>query len=146
MLKNLLRRGLLSLALMLAVSPAFAVVTYSTAVKNARLDALTTAAGTNPKMKFICADGTTIGASLNFSGALAAAASGGTLTLNVPTASTALTGCTFTTMKITTSADVDVIAGFTVGSTGSGQNFIFNNATFSSSQNVTVTGFTISHP
>lgn len=119
------------------------MATYATALKNSRLDAIVTAIGSNGKMKLMAADGTTILATLALSATAAPAASGGVLTFNAITATTASASGTATTMKFTTSGDVDVITGFTVGTSGAQLNF--NSNVLSSAQNVSVTGFTITH-
>lgn len=147
-MKSLLRRGLLSLALAfslvaVAIPPVSAAVVYVTSLKNSRLDAVTTAIGSNGKLKLYCADGTTIAVVLALSTTAAPAASGGTLTFNSIAAGTASSSCTVTTARFTTSADADVVTGLTVGT--SGTNIVMNSNVLSSGQNVSITSASITH-
>jgi hypothetical protein len=118
-------------------------VTYTTTLKNTRLDAVTTAIGASGKLKIIHSDGTTILATLPLSATAAPAASGGVLTFNAITSANASATGAATTAKFTTSADVDVVTGLTVGT--SGTNVVLNSTSVSSSQPVAITSATITH-
>lgn len=120
---------------------------YVTSLRNAQLDAITTAVGNAGKLQIY--DGTrpaTGGAPTNklaefilgtpFSAAAAAAA----LSPNLPANTTGLANGTATWFRITTSAGAFVIDG----SAGiSGTDLILNSATISVGVTVSVTGFTI---
>lgn len=123
-------------------------VTYSTATKTARMNAVVTTIGTSGKLKlFTAADallatftlastaGTVSGAVLTFSDANGATA--GILS------TTASAGGAATKASITTSADVDVITGLTVGT--SGTDLILDNNVLTSGQSVTINSATITH-
>lgn len=123
-------------------------VTYTTAVKNARLDAVVTAIGANGKLKlFTAADallatftlaaiaGTVSSGVLTFSDA-----NGGTAGILNTTASGAGTA---TKAGITTSADVDIVTGLTVGTAAT--DLIMDNNVLAISQAVTVNSATITH-
>jgi hypothetical protein len=112
-------------------------LTFSTSAKNARADAITAAIGTGGKLKFFHSDGTTVLVTDTFTGNMFAAASGGAIAFNAPATNpvgASATG-TLTTAKITTSADVDVITGLTVGT--SGTDIIVDNTSIASGQQFT---------
>ena len=123
-------------------------VTYSTAVKTARMEAVVAAIGTSGKLVFLTsADAVVCTFTL--------AATAGTVTAGVLTFSDAnggTAGILNTTgsangvvakAKITTSANVDVITGFTVGT--SSADFIIDNTNIAVGQAVTVTSASITH-
>lgn len=123
-------------------------VTYSTATKTARMNAVVTAIGTSGKLKLFTASdallatftlastaGTVSGAVLTFSDANGATA--GILS------TTASAGGAATKASITTSADVDVITGLTVGT--SGTDLILDNNVLTNGQSVTINSATITH-
>lgn len=123
-------------------------VTYSTAVKTARMEAVVAAIGTSGKLVFMTsADAVVCTFTL--------AATAGTVTSGVLTFSDAnggTAGILNTTgsangvvakAKITTSADVDIITGFTVGT--SSADFIIDNTNVAVGQSVTVTSASITH-
>lgn len=123
-------------------------VTYSTAVKTARMEAVVAAIGTSGKLVFMTsADAVVCTFTL--------AATAGTVTAGVLTFSDAnggTAGILNTTgsangvvakAKITTSADVNVITGFTVGT--SSADFIIDNTNVAVGQSVTVTSASITH-
>lgn len=118
-------------------------VTYTTALKNTRMDAVTTAIGTSGKLKLIHSDGTTILATLPLSATAAPASSGGVLTFNAITSANATATGTATTAKFTTSADVDVVTGLTVGTTGANVNL--NSTSVTSGQSVSITSAALTH-
>lgn len=142
-------RGALVAALSfgLAGSPASAF-TYSTALKNARQDQITAAIGTSGKLKLYptgtsTCSGTVI-ATLPLSSTAAPAASGGVLTFNAITTANATSSGTAICATITTSADVVVIDGISVGT--SGQNINLVNNVITSGQPVSISSLTITHP
>jgi hypothetical protein len=124
-------------------------VIYPNATKVARMNAVVTAIGSSGKIKFFTAAdallatftladtaGTVGGAGvLTFSDA-----NGGTAGIMNTTASAAGTVAKAT---VTTSADVDVITGLTVGT--SGTDFIIDNAVLAFNQAVTINSATITH-
>lgn len=123
-------------------------VIYTTAVKNARLAAVVTAIGTGGKLKlFTAADallatfplattaGTANAGVLTFSDANGATAG----ILNT----TATAGGTATKASISTSADVDIITGLTVGT--SATDMIMDNNVLALNQAATVNSATITH-
>lgn len=143
-------RGLLALLFLTTalVQPTEAFF-YSTALKNTRMDAITTAIGTSGKMKFYTAGGgaTTCSGTLLSTNALSAtaapAASGGVLTFNAISNSTTVAAGTAVCATITTSADAVVVDGLTVGT--SGTNIVMNSNVFSSGQTVSITSATLTH-
>lgn len=123
-------------------------VTYSTAVKTSRMEAVVAAIGTSGKLVFMTsADAVVCTFTL--------ASTAGTVTAGVLTFSDAnggTAGILNTTgsangvvakAKITTSADVDIITGFTVGT--SSADFIIDNTNVAVGQSVTVTSASITH-
>ncbi len=123
---------------------------YSTALKNARLDAITSAIGTSGLLRIY--DGTqpaspntavstqTKLAELALSSAFAPSASSGVLTANSVTSANALATGTASWFRITTSGGTAVVDG-TVGT--SGTDAIIDNTSISSGQSVSCTGITI---
>ena len=120
---------------------------YSTTLRNAQLDAITTAVGNAGKLQIY--DGTrpaTGGAATTklaeftlgtpFSGAAAA----GVLSPNLPSNTTGIVGGTATWFRITTSGGTFVIDG-SVGTSGADCNL--NTTTISAGGTVSITGFTI---
>jgi len=123
-------------------------VTYSSTTKQNRMNAVVTTIGASGKLKlFTAADallatftlaataGTVSGSTLTFSDANGATA--GILNTTASAAGTA------TKASITTSADVDVITGLTVGTTGT--DLVLDNNVLASSQAITINSATITH-
>ena len=123
-------------------------VTYTTAAKTARMEAVVTAIGTSGKIKLFTAGdallatftlastaGTVTNGVLTFSDANGATA--GVLNTTASGAGTA------TKASITTSADVDVITGLTVGT--SATDLIMDNNVLATSQAITINTATITH-
>ena len=119
---------------------------YSTTVRNAMLDSITTAIGTSGFLRIY--DGTrpasggtatTLLAQLPLS-ATAAASSSGVLTFNTITTANAGASSTATWFRVTTSAGTFVIDG-NVGTSGSDLNF--TTTTIVNTQPVSVTSFAI---
>ena len=124
-------------------------VTYTTAVKTARMNAVVTAIGTSGKLKLYAADNTTLLATFTLA-STAGTVSGTVLTLsdaNGATAgilnTTASAAGTAALARVTTSADVDVITGLTVGT--SSADMIIDNPILASGQSVTVNSATFTH-
>jgi hypothetical protein len=123
-------------------------VIYTTAAKAARMGAVVTAIGSGGKIKFFTAGdvllasftlastpATVSGAVLTFSDANGGAA-GILNTVGVAAGAAAKA-------SVTTSADVDVITGLTVGTTGT--DFIIDNTSIAVDQAVTINSATITH-
>jgi hypothetical protein len=121
---------------------------YSTAIRNARLDAVATAVGASGLLRFY--DGsrpatggtaTTLLAELTCNATFAPSASGGTLTLNAITSDTAANATgTATWFRVVTSGGTFCIDG-NVGTSGSDLNM--NTTSFVLNAAVAVTSFTI---
>jgi len=97
-------------------------VTYTTAVKNARLDAVTTAAGTTAVLEIGTSAMGTVLATIALGKPIAAAASGAVLTLSgFPRSDTSAdnTGTAAAARIRTASGGTDIVTGLTVGLSGS---------------------------
>lgn len=124
-------------------------VIYSTATKSARMNAVVTQIGANGKLKIWDSSMTTLIAVFTLA-TTAGTVSNGVLTFS--DANGASAGILSTTAvatgvaakaTITTSADVDVITGLTVGT--SGADLIVDNTNINSGQNVTINSASITH-
>lgn len=123
-------------------------VTYSTATKTARMTAVVTTIGTSGKLKlFTAADSLLATFTL---AATAGTVSGTVLTLSDNNggsagilSTTASAGGTATKASISTSADVDVVTGLTVGTTGT--DLILDNNALTNGQSITINSATITH-
>ena len=124
-------------------------VIYPNATKVARMNAVVTAIGSSGKIKFFTAADALLATStlaatagtVGGAGVLTISdANGGTAGIMNTTASAAGTVAKAT---VTTSADVDVITGLTVGT--SGTDFIIDNAVLAFNQAVTINSATITH-
>lgn len=123
---------------------------YSTALKNARLDAITTAVGTSGLLRIYdgsqpASPNTAVSsqvklAELPCSSALAAAASSGVLTANAVTAANAVASGTAAWFRLTTSGGTAVVDG-TVGT--SGCDLTIDSVTITSGQQVSVSSLTV---
>jgi hypothetical protein len=120
---------------------------YSTAVRNARLDAITTAAGASAKINFYTATrpatggtATTLLATVTGAATFAPAASGGVLTLNTITGANAVATGVSTWARLTTSGGA-FVADFSVGTSGSEINLV--STSFTSGQPVAISSLTI---
>ena len=120
---------------------------YATTLRNAQLDAITTAVGSAGKLQIY--DGTrpatggtatTKLAEFTLGSPFAAAASGGSLSPTLPANTTGLAAGTATWFRITTSGGTFVIDG-SVGTSGADLNL--NTVTISVGVTVSVTAFTI---
>jgi len=124
-----------------------------TALRNAMLDAITTAIGTSGKLKIY--DGTqpatvttsistqTLLATLPLSSTAAAAASSGVLTFNAITQANAVAGSTATWYSVTKSDDTRIVEG-SVGT--SSADLVLNTTTIVSGGPVAVSSFTYTGP
>ena len=121
---------------------------YSTVVRNAMLDAITTAVGASGLVRFY--DGvrpasggtaTTLLATLPCSATFAPASSAGVLTLNALTTANAVATSTSTWFRIVTSGGTFVVDG-NVGTSGSDFNFT-GTAALTTGQPVSATSWTI---
>ena len=121
-------------------------VTYSTAVKNARLDVVTAQSGATAVLEIGTSAGmTTILATIGLASPIAAAAAGGILTLTMPRsdASADATGVAAFARIRTATGGTDIITGLTVGLVGS--NINLDNTSILTGQNVTISSATITH-
>jgi hypothetical protein len=121
-------------------------VTYTTAVKNARLDAVTTAAGTTAVLEIGTSAMGTVLATIALGNPIAAAASGAVLTLSgFPRSDTSAdnTGTAAAARIRTASGGTDIITGLTVGLSGSDINVDSVNIT--AGQTVRIDSATITH-
>lgn len=122
-------------------------VTYTTAVKNARLDAVKTAIDAGAaagKLEIGTASMASTLVTITLNDPSAAAASGAVLTLSgfPKTVAAAATG-TAAAARVRDSNNVDIITGLTVGTSGSDINL--DSLSITASQNVTINSATITH-
>lgn len=118
-------------------------VTYSTTLKNTRLDAVTTAIGATGKLLIGTAGMASTLATISLANPAAPGASGGVLTFTMPQSDTSAdnTG-TAAAAKITDGTN-DIITGLTVGT--SGTDIVLNSTSITAGQNVTINSATITH-
>lgn len=119
-------------------------VTYTTAVKNARLDAVTTQIGTSGKLEIGTAAMAATLATITLNSTAAAGASGGVLTFSgfPKTVAAAATG-TAAAARIRKADNTDIITGLTVGT--SAADIILDSTSITSGQNVTINSATLTH-
>lgn len=121
-------------------------VTYTVAVKNARLDAVTTAIGTTGVLEIGTSAMASILATIALGNPAAAAASGGVLTLSgFPRSDTSAdnTGTAAAARIRTASGGTDIVTGLTVGLSGSDINL--DSLSITTGQTVTLNSATITH-
>jgi hypothetical protein len=119
-------------------------VTYPAALKNTRLDAVTTAIGASGKLEIGTAGMASILATIPLANPAAPGASSGVLTLTMPQSDTSADGTgTAAAARIRTGADGDVVTGLTVG-TGS-EDIVLDSTSITTGQTVTISSATISH-
>lgn len=120
-------------------------VTYTTAVKNARLDAVTTAIGTTGVLEIGTTGMGTVLATIALANPAAGAASGGVLTLTMPRSDTSAdaTGTAAAARIRTASGGTDIVTGLTVGT--SGTDIVLDSTSITATQTVTLTSATITH-
>jgi hypothetical protein len=120
-------------------------VVYTTAVKNSRLNAVTTAIGTTGVLEIGTAGMATVLATITLANPAAPAASGGILTFTMPQSDTAAdsTGTAAAARIRTASGGTDVVTGLTVGT--SGTDIVLDNLSIATGQTVTINSATITH-
>ena len=125
-------------------------VTYSTAVKNTRLDAVTTAidAGTGSPSAGSLQIGTAamalVLAVIDFQNPAAPAAAGGVLTFTMPRSDTEANDTGTAAAAIIVDADgTTIVSGLTVGT--SGTDIILDSLSLTAGQTVTINSATITH-
>lgn len=141
-----LRLALAALMIVGQLAPASSF-SYSTSLKNTRMDAITTAIGASGRLRMYPTGTTTcsgtIIADLALSATAAPAASGGVLTFSSITSATATSSATAICATMTTSGGTVVVDGLTVGT--SATNIVLNSNVISSGQTVSVTSATLTH-
>lgn len=118
---------------------------YSDLAKRARMDAVTTTAGTTAKLELGTAGMAAIIATIPLANPIAPASAGaGVLTLTMPQSDTSAdaTG-TPVEARIRTGADADVITGLTVGT--SGTDIVLGSAGVTAGDTVTINSAVITH-
>lgn len=118
-------------------------VNYVDSLKNTRLDAVTTAAGTTAVLEIYDSGSTTLLASIALANPIAPSASGGVLTLTMPQSDSSAddTG-TAAEAKITDGTS-DVLTGLTVGT--SGTDITLDSVSIDAGQEVTINSASITH-
>lgn len=125
-------------------------VTYTTAVKVARMNAVVTAIGATGKLKLFTA-GDVLLATFTLAATAGTVGGAGVLTLSDANGgtvgvlnTTAVAAGTATKASITTSADVDILTNtLTVGT--SGTDIILDNNVFTNGQAITINSGTVTH-
>lgn len=119
-------------------------VTYTTAVKNARLDAVTTQIGSAGKLEIGTSAMAVTLATFTLNSPAAAAASSGVLTMSgFPKTVAASSSGTAAAARIRKSDNTDIITGLTVGT--SAADVILDSTVITSGQNVTINSATLTH-
>lgn len=120
-------------------------VVYTVAVKNARLNAVTTAIGTTGVLEIGTTGMATVLATIPLANPAAPAAAGGVLTFTMPQSDTAAdaTGTAAAARIRTSSGGTDVVTGLTVGT--SGTDIVLDNLSIATGQQVTINSATITH-
>jgi hypothetical protein len=119
-------------------------VIYTNAVKNARLDAVTTQIGTSGKLEIGTTAMAAILATITLNATAAAAAAGGVLTFSgfPKTVAASATGSA-AAARIRKADNTDIITGLTVGT--SAADIILDSTSITSGQNVTINSATLTH-
>lgn len=118
-------------------------ITYTTAVKTARMNAVVTAIGTSGKLEIGTAGMASILATIILD-ATAGTVTNGVLTFSgMPKTVAAAAAGTAAAARIRTSANADVITGLTVGTTGT--DVIIDNTNIALNQNVNASSVVITH-
>jgi hypothetical protein len=123
-------------------------VNYTTAVKNVRLDAVTTAIGTTGVLEIGTTAMGTVLATINLGNPAAAAASGGVLTFSgFPRSDTAAdaTGTAAAARIRTASGGTDIVTGLVVTLSGGGGDITLDSLSITAGQTVTINSMTITH-
>lgn len=119
-------------------------VTYTTAVKNARLSAVVTQAGATAVLEIGTTGMGTVLATIALANPIGTV-SGGVLTLTMPRSDTSAdaTGTAAAARISTSSGGTDIVTGLTVGT--SGTDVVIDNTSINAGQTVTVNSFTVTH-
>lgn len=122
-------------------------VTYTTAVKNARLNAVTSAIGTTGVLEIGTTSMGTVLATIPLANPAAPAASSGVLTFTMPQtdSSADATGTAASARVRTASGGTDVITGLVVTLTGGGGDITLDSLSITAGQQVTITAASITH-
>jgi hypothetical protein len=123
-------------------------ITYNTAVKNARLDAVTTAIGTTGVLEIGTVGMASVLATIALGNPAAASAASGVLTFSgFPRSDTSAdaTGTAAAARIRTATGGTDIVTGLTVTAAGGGGDVILNTLTITAGQTVSITGMTITH-
>lgn len=122
-------------------------VTYPTAVKNARLNAVAVAIGATGVLEIGSAGMAAVLATLPLANPAAPAASGGVLTFTMPQSDlSADTSGTAAAARVrTATGGTDIISGLTVGLAGSGADVILDSVSLTAGQTVIMDSFTVTH-
>lgn len=119
-------------------------VTYTTAVKNARLNAVATEIGNSGKLEIGTSGMSSTLATITLNSPAAGSASSGVLTFSgFPKTVAASASGTAAAARIRKSDNTDVITGLTVGT--SSADVILDSTAITSGQNVTINSATITH-
>lgn len=120
-------------------------VTYTTAVKNARLNAVTTAIGTTGVLEIGTTGMASVLATIPLANPAAPGASGGVLTFTMPQSDTSAdnTGTAAAARIRTAGGGTDIVTGLTVGTSGSDINL--DSTSITAGQTVTINSATITH-
>lgn len=119
-------------------------VVYATTLKNTRLDAVTTAAGTTAELEIATTGFALILATIPLANPIGAGAAGGILTITMPQSDTSAddTGAA-AEARITDGAATNIVTGLTVGL--SAADIILDSLDITAGQTVTINSATITH-
>lgn len=119
-------------------------ITYTSAVKQTRMNAVVTAAGTTAVLEIGTAGMASVLATIPLANPIGTA-SGGVLTFTMPQSDTSAdaTGTAAAARVRTATAGTDIITGLTVGTTGSDINL--DSVSITAGQTVTLTSVVITH-
>lgn len=120
-------------------------VTYTTAVKNARLNAVIAAAGTTAVLEIGTVGMAVVLATIPLANPIAPGATGGVLTLTMPQSDTSAdaTGTAAAARIRTATGGTDIVTGLTVGL--SGTDVILDSISITSGQTVIINSAAIAH-
>lgn len=120
-------------------------VTYTTAVKNARLNAVTTAAGTTAVLEIGTVGMAVVLATIPLANPIAPGATGGVLTLTMPQSDTSAdaTGTAAAARIRTATGGTDIATGLTVGTGGT--DIVLDSTSITAGQTVTLNSAAITH-
>jgi len=120
-------------------------ITYTTAVKNARLNAVTTAAGATAVLEIGTAGMAAILATIPLANPIATGAASGVLTLTMPQSDTSAdnTGTAAAARIRTATGGTDIATGLTVGTGGT--DIVLDSVSITAGQTVTINSAAITH-